>query len=307
MDEWGQARLEQLIADKIEESAKLEFKSAAALGRSPAKKKQIAKDVSAMANAIGGLLIYGISEDPDNEKRHLPQRIDPVDRSEYSKEWLAQVIDHNIQPTIAGLVIHPVPIDNSPNNVVYAVEIPESTTAHQVTADGDLRYYKRQNFESVPMEDHEVRLVMSRGTRPNALVEFGFDVLAREVARHTNLLRVTIKSDCPIVIRHLKLQFTMPKVLFPGVPKARVSSVRVIETRDEHYLVTYFLPEVLFPGEAIDITKELALQYQVDYQIRNDLAKADHKGGPLAFSWNLFADEMPPRSGKVPLSDLHYF
>ena len=75
---WTEAKLQNLITGEIEESLTLEYKSAEALDRSDYKKKEITKDVSAMANAAGGLVISGISEFSELAKRQLHDRIVPV-------------------------------------------------------------------------------------------------------------------------------------------------------------------------------------------------------------------------------------
>jgi len=151
---------------KIEENLSLDYKSASALGFTDKSKREITKDVSAMANSNGGTIIYGIAEYKDEAKRHLPERIDPISRSQFSKEWLEHVIS-NIEPRIAALKIFPIEIPPNPDHVVYVVEIPKSTTAHQAL---DLRYYRRYNFESVAMPDYEIRDVMNRQQFPTLSV-----------------------------------------------------------------------------------------------------------------------------------------
>lgn len=79
--EFTKEYLEHLIADQVEEGGQLEYKAAASLGRTNEQKKEITKDVSAFANAAGGILIYGIREHAEKEKRHLPEAFDPVDGS----------------------------------------------------------------------------------------------------------------------------------------------------------------------------------------------------------------------------------
>lgn len=157
---WNRERLEQLIRDNVEESLSLEYKGAGALGKSDPKKAEIVRDVSAFANSSGGVLIYGIAEFQQREYRHRPERIDPVDRQEYSKEWLEQIVQ-SIQPRIDGVVIDPVSVDSS--SVCYVVTIPQSHTAHQAR---DHVYYRRHNFNVLPMEDYELRDVMNRRKRP---------------------------------------------------------------------------------------------------------------------------------------------
>lgn len=127
---WDQARLERYITEGIEESLTLDYKAAASLDKSDKKKIEITKDVSAMANSAGGIIIYGIAEFQDKACEHLPEKLDPVDRTAFSKEWLEHIIG-NIQPRIDGVIIHPVPISSATNDVVYVVEIPQSHTAHQ--------------------------------------------------------------------------------------------------------------------------------------------------------------------------------
>jgi predicted HTH transcriptional regulator len=147
---WDFARLNSLISSKIEESFSLEYKAAGAFSETDKKKRdvktEVTKDISAMANSNGGTIIYGMAEYSDNARRHLPERIDPLSRSQFSKEWLESIIS-NIKPRIELLKIVPVAIPTNPEHVVYVVEIPKSTTAHQAL---DFRYYRRYNFESGP-------------------------------------------------------------------------------------------------------------------------------------------------------------
>ncbi|RYZ28717.1 MAG: ATP-binding protein [Chitinophagaceae bacterium] len=93
-----------------------------------------------MANAAGETIVYGIKEHTALIKSILPEKIDPLKRIDISKEWIEQVINTNIQPKIEDVLITPVTIDESAGTVVYVVEIPQSSTAHQAA---DKKYYKR--------------------------------------------------------------------------------------------------------------------------------------------------------------------
>ena len=87
MSAWTKQKLDQMIVDKVEESLTLEYKRAAALDKKDDKKKaELTKDVSAFANSSGGVLVYGIAEPQDRTKRQFPERLDPVLRTEISKE-----------------------------------------------------------------------------------------------------------------------------------------------------------------------------------------------------------------------------
>jgi len=162
-----QQDLEALIAGGIEERLDLEYKRAESLKKTDGARKEITKDVSSFANSAGGILIYGIAEFDDAEKEHLPERIDPVDRTVFTREWLDQVIG-NIRPRL-DVVITSIDLDSGKNDCAYVVEIPMGSTAHQAT---DCRYYKRYNFRSEMMLDHEIRDVMSRSESPKLIPHF---------------------------------------------------------------------------------------------------------------------------------------
>jgi hypothetical protein len=183
--------LENLILNQIEENIGLDYKSAESLGKSVGKKKELSKDVSAFANSNGGIIIYGIKEFDELEKRHLPEKIDPVNRTEYSKEWLEQVINSNISPRIDGINITSISL-NETDEVAYLVDIPKSYTAHQSS---DFRYYKRFNFESVAMHDYEVKDVMNRNKTPKIELIFELEKFTYEVKPAIGQMSFPINQD----------------------------------------------------------------------------------------------------------------
>ena len=94
-----QQDLETFITNGVEERLDVEYKRADSLKKSDGAKREITKDVSSFANSAGGIIIYGIAEFDEPEKAHLPERIDPVDRTVITREWLDQVIG-NIRPRL---------------------------------------------------------------------------------------------------------------------------------------------------------------------------------------------------------------
>src|SRR5437588_575425 len=95
--QWNELRLLALISNQIEESDQLEYKGAKSLQKKGERMDEIGKDVSSFANAGGGTIIYGVKEFDDASRKHLPERIDPIDRVEITREWLEHVINR-IQP-----------------------------------------------------------------------------------------------------------------------------------------------------------------------------------------------------------------
>lgn len=164
IERYSKAHIDYLIKSQAEESIHIEFKSGEALGRTDSKKSEIAKDVSAMANSDGGIIIYGLSE---NE--HIASHITYIDGDKYSKEWLEQVINSKIKRRIPDLTIDVIRIGNKISRSIYVVRIPRSNESPHMASDG--RYYKRHNFECVRMEEYEVRDTFRRTTETRLKLE----------------------------------------------------------------------------------------------------------------------------------------
>lgn len=146
------ADIDKLIQNGVQENLHLDYKASGAMAQS--KKDEIAKDVSAFANSDGGLIIYGIVEN-----NNLPtSKDDGVDHSKCTREWVEQIINSLINPRIDGIRIQIIP--RSQDKSIYAIQIPKSARApHQSS---DKKYYKRFNFQSVPMEDYEINDIRNR-------------------------------------------------------------------------------------------------------------------------------------------------
>jgi hypothetical protein len=305
---WNEATLQQYIDDQTEESLTLDYKAADALEKTDGKKKEITKDVSAMANSAGGIIIYGIREYNDPNKKHLPEMITPIDRKQFSKEWLEQVIN-NIRPRINDLIIHPVSLSSGPDDVAYGVEIPQSSTAHQAT---DKRYYKRFNFLSEAMEDYEIRDILNRQTAPDASAEFAFE---RRKDTQEYLLKVFITNLGTSVINNFQLEFTFPHLVgFAEMWNRQMDNIDLRSIGRPDYLITYRSKSVLFPNEKREIGHEINWRYMMDgdkntklisHELRSDgsVIRKDQ----VFVQWTLYADNMTPKKGEVPFSKLHEF
>lgn len=299
MEVWDEAKLQTFIDNFVEESLILEYKSAGSFALTDGKRKEITKDVSAMANSAGGTIIYGLKEYTGPEKKHLAESIDPINRTPFSKEWLEQVIN-NIRPHIDKVVIHPISLSRGPNDVAYAVEIPQSTTAHQAL---DHRYYKRFNFLSEPMEDYEIRDIMNRETTPDASVEFSYARNSITSTEHHYALTIKIRNLGSQVINHFQLQFTFPQ--FHGTVKHIIHKREHIDCWDvtgNQFVIRYRSNKVLFPEEEIDIGREMSIQYMVNSSIYSDVIR-----GRIMVDWTLNADNMIAKKGSIPFEKLQCY
>lgn len=155
--------LKSLIENQIEESIHLDFKAGQALSKQESKKKELSKDIAAFANSDGGIIIYGI-----NEENHVAKSLSYIDGNEFPKEWLEQVINTTINRRINNILIYPIRENGKINRTMYVVKIPKSIDApHQSK---DKRFYKRFNFESVMMEEYEIRQLYGRKIKSELLI-----------------------------------------------------------------------------------------------------------------------------------------
>lgn len=307
---WDIKTIESYIDNQVEENINLDYKAADALQKTDGKKKEISKDVSALANAAGGTIIYGVKEFAESAKRHLPEKIDPLLRTDISKEWLEQVINTNIQPKVEGIIITPVTVDDSKGTVVYVVEVPQSTTAHQAI---DKKYYKRYNFESVPMEDYEIRDIMSRLKHPEVTLEFVLECKRSivEFSPHKRLpqdeftLRVAIRNKGKVVANYVNYYLELPEsILADGdslsdsetqqgyknfYGENTVRDVVDLQSAFPHPIKKYgpsrfdpVLPGTKSRSETISLNKNLDIEEELHWTIYAD--NAEMKTGSISFS-----------------------
>lgn len=162
--------LQRLIEHKIKESLTLDYKGE--LGRN----EEIAKDISAFANTLGGTIIYGIREEGS-----IPVSFNWV-KSRGVKERIESVVLSHIQPKLEGYEIASVEDLNDSSKAIFIVNIPESLKAPHMAKH---QYYKRYNFQSVPMEDHEVKeVIFKKGLRKGLEFELSQNLgLAKNTSR----------------------------------------------------------------------------------------------------------------------------
>jgi hypothetical protein len=175
--DWSEDDLQELISLGVQEGLELDYKQCDALQKSDSRKNEVSKDVAAFANSAGGVIVYGVKENG-----HFPVQLDiGFDPSEISKEWLEQVINSRIHRRIEGVRVNQVSLPKAaPGRVAYVVVVPQSTRAPHQSA--DKKFYKRFNFESVPMEEYEVRDVGQRSTSPDLELNFCFGKAGDKVA-----------------------------------------------------------------------------------------------------------------------------
>jgi len=220
--DWDITDLETLCRIKAEENSGLEFKQSAALKATDACKKELCKDVSALANAAGGVVVYGIAETPSGQADYIDDGSDP---SEIGVDWIDQVLTSGIEPKIAGLKI--VAITKPGGNCCFVVEAHQATVfaPHQVRS--DRKYYKRTNRRVEAMLDYEIRDLLRRATAPSLSLSFDLSINSGNTR-----LACTIVNGSPEPAMYTVVLLTLAKAL--GI--SRLEGFAAMETKEDVFL-----------------------------------------------------------------------
>lgn len=246
--------INHLISLKVEESIYLDFKQAESLGLSERKKADIAKDISAFANSDGGFIVYGIKED-----HHFADSLSFVDGNEFTKEWIEQVIQTRIQRKIEDLRIIPVRFDHDIKKSVYVVNIPASPLAPHMTS--DKKFYRRYNFESVQMDEYEIRNLYNRKGKTKLFIN---DIITSKEWEMENdgeydettyfYFAFQIENNSETIEKYYKLlielNFTNYTIKWEGLKDSKLNhSVLPNEKR----IISLFNSSPIFPDEILSI------------------------------------------------------
>lgn len=309
--DWDESDLQSLIASQTEESIQLDYKRSESLDKTDGKKNEMSKDVSSFANSGGGTIIYGIAEN-EGPPPNIPDHLDGVDPSIYSKEWLEQVLNSRVKPRIDGMLINPVNLTGeSSGQVAYVVSIPQGSTAHQAS---DHKYYKRFNFESAPMEHYEILDVMNRTLQPkvtaavstkNRSPEQGYGNQNRVLAT----LSVRLLNIGQVVAEKVSIQFWIPdgydirggieNIVQKDRRSFQRNGVMCKEFLYYHKQKLGLYP--LFPGTDEDI-----LDGNYAYIQLSLFANNEDNSRLQSLSWVVNADKSPPVEGSITMYDLFF-
>ncbi|HTE22898.1 AlbA family DNA-binding domain-containing protein [Flavitalea sp.] len=241
--------LEELISVKAEESIYLEFKKSGALQMSDKVKEEISKDISAFANSDGGVIIYGMAE-----VNHVATEFSFTDGNVITKEWLENVIISGVQRVIPGITIEPVRFSNDVTKTVYVVKIPRSHHAPHMAKTG--KYYRRYNFQAVPMAEYEIRDMYGRDFSQSSLqIESigagGLELDKDGISFH---LRLSVYNEGSRVEKDYKAA-----IYFENLPDGKLSipmqrdEINVTRMDPKRIKVSTTYAPIIFPEETLTI------------------------------------------------------
>ena len=285
--------VQSLIDDGTRENEVLEFKTATNVF-SDKEKNEIAKDISGMANSLGGVIVYGVST--HEYDRTLPKAIEPIHLKNI--ETLDRIINSQIRPPIAGIRKKTIP---SVNTKLLIVEVPPSEDPpHQSLY--DKKYYHRSGSECIPMDHDLVALKFGRKLAPVLDLEF-------QALSVPNTF-----SDDPVWFKEARLRILLGNhgrrvgrnisiiLIFQPIEVVRLTEVtwnmNNIDRLYKGAQVRQFTDNqmVYHPGLTTSII-EIGCSFVNSYRRT--------EGGSF-INWTLYAEEMNPRQGAVSYADLSW-
>lgn len=148
--------LKKLCDDRYAESQSLEFKRDLP-GSADKDKHELCKDVSALANADGGDILYGV-----DEAGGVADCIAPIatDSPDSAIRRLSQVLDAGVEPRIQGLKIHHVDIAGG---IALVIRVPSSFDGpHCIRTNSNRRFVIRNGTNVVDMSFDQIRSAFDR-------------------------------------------------------------------------------------------------------------------------------------------------
>lgn len=177
------AIIESLISNEVRESRTLDYKEKLPGGKNEDKKEFLA-DVSAMANAAGGDIVYGIAEKREEGRpTGIAETISGLGGVNLDAESLRleSIIRDGLDPRINGIQFWAV--DGFENGPVLVLRIPKSYQAPHMVKSGDSRFYSRHGSGKYSLDVTQIRSAFALSdSLPEKIRRFRDERIGRIVA-----------------------------------------------------------------------------------------------------------------------------
>lgn len=155
---FNESDLVALVENKVPEGTRLDYKQTLELEGEP-KKHEFRKDIVGFANSAGGAIIYGVSEERDENGKNtgLPGEIVglPDEVLTNVEERITHLVRSMTDPTYASLEFSRITHDSKNVLIVGIQRSPFGP--HAAVVNGHRRFYMRISSSTLPMETPEIR------------------------------------------------------------------------------------------------------------------------------------------------------
>lgn len=285
------SNLESMVENNMSESIDLEFKEKP-WGVDHNGKKEMLKDVSAMANAYGGYIILGI-----REENHCAVELVGFEDAYNIKDNILRSCRANIEETLIGLDASVLEVladasettsedkenesvDENDRKHVIVIFVPEShNKPHMINYDKHQRFYRRSSTDNNPMSVREIKdMVLFEDIKSREVEQFCSERLENLLIKYKNETKV-VMSIFPNRFRQQKLELTR-KQLFDYYHNERSQTQLKLHLDEPVYFLNgisfnYFInDDVLLTN--YDVYNNGYIEYIADY---NSFVDITNKGG----------------------------
>lgn len=196
--------IEHFIKLRIPESDSLDYKGDILQKNSKLKAKDFGKDVSSFANTSGGWLIYGVETDKSDDET-LPRAQNAiVGIRDYP--GLSEKIENLILSSISPKPYFRMKKVSIPkkDKCLFLIHVyPAYNHVHMVSLKNEHRFYKRYEYQAIPMDYYEVLhkfedIGKSEIYRSNKIEILSNQILDRCAIGNTNFMRLVVSPKIPL-------------------------------------------------------------------------------------------------------------
>lgn len=259
--DWEEVDLDRVVKAGEKENTVLDYKASAALNLKDSKaltnqkgtlgdkhREDLIRDVAAMANAEGGLIIYGIAERTGGYPKHVD---DGIDQGTVNADTIEQIILSNIHPRVEGFFIRAIELQSKgKGNYAYVISIPKAGKNGPHQSD-DKIYYKRHDATKLAMNDNEVRDMIGRSLEFGKKFGIAWDLLVemrRIVAAATGRSNVPAGDYLPRASLSIAVSNSLRSsgIAIMSLPQPlRAKAAQLVQTLDEYNSII----ETVDPGQ----------------------------------------------------------
>lgn len=172
----GEVVLREFEEQGMQESLTLEFKlkEDSSHGRlSKGDKKNLCKEISAMSNSQGGIIIWGIDASQDSEGVDRVKKLVPISEISKFSSAISNQIGQAIAPVNENIEMHTLKAVSDPSAGYLVIRVGRSERRpHRSEGPQDKQYYKRSGTQSIPMEHFDIEDMFKRTVSPDLSLQY---------------------------------------------------------------------------------------------------------------------------------------
>lgn len=274
-DQWNVNDLEKLCDERVAENQRLEYKRELILDP-PKQRHELLKDFTALANSLGGIIIYGIEEVNDPELGHVASNLCPMNDATL-KDRACRIIQSMTSP---GMEFYLRSVPSSESEFFIIAYIPQSENRpHAVLWKNRLDYFIRRNEDIFSMTEPELRKMYFESSLSKSSMRQRLRGLDLEIGTEIkwSLISMPLVSDLELIdtLRHSGHEFTSQcYVMLVGGSnylRPRVDRFEEIKDNGDHLLVTRLFRhgEFMFSYGFKEILKDFSMNIGLLYYYLN--------------------------------------